>query len=149
VPLPEDGLKEDHLNTPKSLLQVYICAAFAKIFFSIDIMRPIELERHFRRTRVFLHPSETDVEGLYQTPSGYIMRFYKTKDSTMFRLFCPLQVAMELCEEVHPECLTYRIADYLAGIVATYAGGASSYSRYLIDLTSITSVNDAEECSRS
>jgi len=40
----------------------------------------------------------------------------------MFRLYRPTIIAMELCEELQPEYLCYWAADYLAGIIATYAG---------------------------
>jgi len=123
IELPEQGFTEKQLTVRKSLIQVYICAAWAKIFFSVDIMRPIELERHLRQNGAFLHLQEIMEDEEYITPSGHFMRRYKMKDHLMFRLYRPMDVAMELCEDVRPETLAYYAVDYLAGVVATYAGG--------------------------
>jgi len=105
----------------QSLIQIYLCAAQAKLFFTYDFLRPLKQERHVRDTGKY--PPGREWEAPYPINLGrqvFSSTQYKIKDNVGHRTLRPLQAAMELCDLIKPGELVYCVADYLATLIPLY-----------------------------
>jgi len=110
------GLTYSELTSKKSLMQIYICAAQAKFFFNVDVMRPIYRESYFLRTGIHTEGEGWDAPFKIKMSNGQIhyTRQYKMVEDMDHRSHRALQAAADLCDRVPEELVTYA-AEYLAG----------------------------------
>ncbi|GJJ14485.1 hypothetical protein Clacol_008749 [Clathrus columnatus] len=86
------------------MTQIYICAGYAKYFYSVDVLNWICLDR------------------LWITGSdpGFQFRQFKVVEDRINQLFLPFTCTMKLCDLVQDDILVDPIADYLAKKAITY-----------------------------
>ncbi|KIJ46051.1 hypothetical protein M422DRAFT_29447 [Sphaerobolus stellatus SS14] len=112
------------LASRSNLLHIYACAAYAKIYYNVDVLKPIIKEYYFRRTKYLCDMEGWEQPHVINIPHSsydHTTRSYRMKDHRMHRLFMPLNLAIEQCDKAKPQILSYYIADYLAGTIPTYA----------------------------
>ncbi|GJJ14545.1 hypothetical protein Clacol_008810 [Clathrus columnatus] len=107
----------------QSVIQIYICAGYAKYFYTVDILNWICLDRLW-------------ITGGDPVPQGFQFRHFKMAENRMHRLFLPFNCAMKLCDLVQDDILAGPIADYLAKKAVTY-GTEPVLLKYAQDLEDI------------
>ncbi|GJJ14544.1 hypothetical protein Clacol_008809 [Clathrus columnatus] len=110
--------QDDH---PIDLIQIYICAGYAKYFYTVDVLNWLCLDRLW----ITGWTEDTDQGQLGGDPSigipkNFRFRPYIMGDDRVHRVFLPFTCAMKLCDSIQDEILAGPIADYLAKKAVTY-----------------------------
>ncbi|GJJ14539.1 hypothetical protein Clacol_008804 [Clathrus columnatus] len=117
----------------KTLIQIYICLAYARRFFNIDIFSPL----FYRQRSTFLPgvlriPEEVLVSSKVSSDE---QSYQRMKEDKMHRLFMPMTCAIKLCDIVKPPMLAHKVAQYIAEI-SPYCATIPVLFKYVQDIQS-------------
>ncbi|KAF8464817.1 hypothetical protein JB92DRAFT_3063856 [Gautieria morchelliformis] len=122
---PVDYLSaEEFFSESDSLIQVYLCAAFAKSYLNLNVLWPLELERQHAAGE--LDDAEAEVMDAHfrdvDMDSGNPrLRRFRMGDECMHKVYLPLTCAIQMCDRIQPARLAYLAADYLAEIIPFFS----------------------------
>lgn len=110
------------LASTKNLIQIYICAGYARYNYALKVLQPVFLEKSLLDMTDGYNPtSKITGDPDLEIPSDFRFRLYKMSHECMPEFFLPFMCAIRQCDTFkHHTMLVEPIADYLAKTVITY-----------------------------
>jgi len=113
--------KFTELMQSTALIRVYICTALAKLFFDVDILLPLVLEKDTKATLA----KDREEDSVHWTSTRGIQHYYPRRhrlvDQHLHRVYLPLTCAVTLCNSIKPQRLAFKVASYIADIIPQYS----------------------------